>query len=411
MIPADENARVVPWLVVSRTLIGAEEALSLVLQHALLADESERPAAAAAGHVLSRAVVADRDYPPFDRSVMDGYAVRLSHRGRTVDVRGEARPGVVAASQPGDEACVEIMTGAPCPPGTEAVVMKEEVTREGARATFPATIAPGQNIVRRASERAEGSVVLPAGARVTPIALGLLSFVGAARVWTRPVPSLAILVTGDEVAQGTPGGVEIRDSNGPMLAAMASSFGARASVRHVRDTREALAEALEEAAAADVVVLTGGVSAGTYDLVPAAVAAHGARIVFHKVRQQPGKPLLFATQGKKLFFGLPGTPLGCHLGFERYVLSAMGRMAGLEKRPTERGRLTVDWAAPSGRQQFVLVHAARAGEGWSLTPCGPRGSSDLFTAWNANAYVGFEEGTRNVRAGEAVAFDWLAGSP
>jgi molybdopterin molybdotransferase len=390
------------------TMIGAADALGLVLQHARPSEPSSL--SPEAGLVLARAVLADRDYPPFDRATMDGYAVRVAHAGKTVAVRGEARPGVVSFSGPDDDECMEIMTGAPCPPGTEAVVMNEEVRRDGGHATFPSGVVVGQNIVRAGAECRRGAAVLPEGASLTPLALGLLATVGESRVLARTLPSLALLVTGDEVVHGggRPGDVEIRDSNGPTLAAMARAarFPSPTHVS-VRDTPDAIAVALETSSA-DVVVLTGGVSAGNYDLVPAALAAHGATIVFHKVRQQPGKPLLFAVKGSRLFFGLPGTPLGCHLGFHRYVLPAMRALAALPAPREERGRLVASWSTRSDRQQFLLARAERGEGAWDLTLSYPKGSSDLFTAWGANAYVSIPEGIRALATGAAVSFEWLA---
>jgi len=396
-----------------RSMIRADEALALVLEHAheRALPAGEIPASASLGLHLARPILADRDYPPFDRSIMDGFAVRVAHAGRTVAIRGEARPGIPSTSGPDDETCLEIMTGAPCPPGTEAVVMKEQVERGLAFATFPAAIVPGQNIVRAGTECRVGDVVLPAGARVTPIALGLLASVGQRSVWAGRRPSLTLLITGDELAAdgARPGDVEIRDSNGPTLAAMARGAGIdpRAIVS-VRDTREALAAALESSRTSDVVVLTGGVSAGNYDLVPGALEALGATVVFHKVRQQPGKPILFAVKGAQLLFGLPGTPLGCHLGFHRYVLPALRALAGRDATlPEERGVMAAAWSTTSDRQQFVLARAERREAAWSVTPLAPKGSSDLFTAWAANAYLPIPEGTRRLDVGAEVPFEWL----
>jgi molybdopterin molybdotransferase len=312
------------------------------------------------------------------------------------------------------DACVEIMTGAPCPPGTEAVVMKEDVRRDGPTAMFPASIARGQNIMPRGAESSRDAVILPEGAVLTPVALGLLAAVGRSDVRVHRTPRLALLVTGDEVvADGTPPlPAEIRDSNGPMLSAMARSLGvSHLTATGVRDTRECLATALDEASGADVVVLTGGVSAGNYDLVPAALLAHGAKLVFHKVRQQPGKPILFATKGSQLFFGLPGTPLGCHLGFHRYVGAAVRALAGWPQPVDKQGRLAQAWSTTSVRQQFVFAEVVATHDGsHEVTPLRLKGSSDLFTPWNANAYMNVAEGMRTLSAGDIVRFDWLLGA-
>jgi molybdopterin molybdotransferase len=391
-------------------VISAAEALSLVLRHAHPLASEETAVRHAAGRVLAEDVTADRDHPPFDRSVMDGFAVRLSHAGRAVAIRGEARPGHAPTAVPDDDACVEIMTGSPCPPGTQAVVMKEEVRTEAGFASFPEVIALGQNIVPRGSERLLGDVVLPSGAVLSPIALALLAAVGRTKVCTRRLPSIALLRTGDELAvdDRAPGDGEIRDSNGPMLEAMARGLGITLlTSRVVKDTPEALALALDASHQADVVVLTGGVSAGNYDLVPGALLAHGANIVFHKVSQQPGKPILFATLDARLAFGLPGTPLGCHLGFHRYVSQAVRAMAGLSPAPEETGTMSASWSTRSERQQFVLARVTQRSGAWSVTPRAARGSSDLFTPWDANAYLNVPEGTRALRLGQEVRFEWL----
>jgi len=396
-----------------RTMISAKEAAELVREHARLRDSVARDVRESVGLVLARAVAADRDYPPFDRATMDGYAVRTSHAGKTVVVRGEARPGLEPPAGPDEGACVEIMTGSPCPDGTEAVVMKEEVRRDAATATLPAAIARGQHIVRRGAECAAGAVVLAAGARVTPLAIGLLETVGARTVHVHPLPTLAVLVTGDELASSgaAPGRVEIRDSNGPMLTAMARAVGVCEPLHlSVRDTAESLATALDAASSFDVVALTGGVSAGNYDLVPAALAAHGATLVFHKVKQQPGKPIVFAVKGDRLFFGLPGTPLGCHLGFHRYVVRAVRKMAGLPDRTPATGALAAAWSTRSERQQFVLARVEPSGDAWSVRALATVGSSDLFGVGSANAYIDVPEGTRALEAGSSVAFEWLDGS-
>jgi molybdopterin molybdotransferase len=394
-----------------RRMISASEARSQVLDHVRPGEPVELTVGEALGLALARAVKADRDYPPFDRASMDGFAVRLAHAGRTLVVRGESRPGVVPPTGPDDDCCVEIMTGAPCPSGTEAVVMREQVRRDDQQVELPLDIGLGQNIVRTGTECRSGSVVLPEGALLTPIALGLLATVGRSRVWVRRPPSLALLVTGDELVQNgqEPGGVDVRDSNGPMLAAMARGAGVEAArVAPVRDTTACVVGALEEVVSADVVVLTGGVSAGNYDRVPDALVDHGATIVFHKVRQQPGKPLLFAVKGRRLFFGLPGTPLGCHMSFHRYVLPALRGLAGRVALPVEeRGELATPWLRTSDRQSFVPAKVTGHGGSFLVELLVPKGSSDLFTPWAANAYVDVPEGTRELCAGVEVAFEWL----
>jgi molybdopterin molybdotransferase len=398
-----------------RTMIGADEALDLVRDHAQPLAPVEAEAARALGMVLAEAALADRDYPPFDRASMDGVAVTETAAGRRLDVSGESRPGLAPVASPGAASCVEIMTGAACPPGTFAVIPKEDLRRDGPAVVIPASVAAGQHIVRAGAECRARAVVLPPGTVLTPHTLGLLAAIGKLRVVVRPRPRLSLIVTGDELVtpERAPGPFEIRDSNGPMLLAMAHAAGlSDARLRVARDSLGSFAQALASSSDADIVVLTGGVSAGNYDAVPQALAEHGATAVFHKVRQQPGKPLLFAVKGGRLFFGLPGTPLGCHLGFFRYVRAAIRALAGHAEEPRpSHGRLTKAWRATGDRRQFVLARVAGEPGAWEVTPLGARGSSDLFSAWSADAYVDAGEGPRQIDAGSEISFRWLSESP
>ncbi len=395
-------------------MITADQALARVVDLARALPARGFAPEDALGLVLAESVTSDRDYPPFDRATMDGFAVQTGHAGRRVAIGGEVRPGAASTITVDDMVCLEIMTGAPIPRGARAVVRKEDVARHGAMADLPETIADGQNIVRRGAEARHADVVVPAGARVHPIASALLAFVGVRTVTAHPLPSLAILVTGDEVVRGrSPRNHEIRDSNGPMLAAMAHAVGVgKVHSTRVRDTLDDLAQALAATRDADVVVLTGGVSAGNHDLVPGAVEAHGGSVVFHRVNQQPGMPLLFAVRAAQLIFGLPGTPLGAHLGFHRYVAAALRVLAGRGASPASGlGRLSVPWATPSDRRQFVLASVEQTPDGaWTITPVRPRGSSDIFATWTANAYIAVPPGTSALAPGDRVPFEWLPSS-
>lgn len=260
---------------------------------------------------------ADRREPPFDRAMMDGYAVRLADAGseQAVEIAGQLVAGQTASARLMPGSCIEIMTGAACPEGTEAVVPKEHVVREAQSARFLGELRFQQHMALRGSECRGGSVVLRAGDRITPLAVGVLASVGLREVRIVPAPTLGILTTGGElIGSGQlPGSVQIRDSNGPMLAAMAIAGGlVPARMLHAGDDIGAIVAALEAMQDCELVVLTGGVSMGRYDLVPESFRQIGAERLFHKVSQKPGKPLLFARRGRQLFFGLPGNPLAAH---------------------------------------------------------------------------------------------------
>jgi molybdopterin molybdotransferase len=392
-------------------MITADEALELVLARVAGAGVVELPVEAAVGHVLAEDVVAAEDVPPFDRAMMDGFAVAIGDAGRTVRVAGQVAAGHESGQGVAPGAAVEIMTGAPCPPGTNAVVPVEDVRREGDSVALPTLVASGQHVQRRGSIRAAGAVTAAAGEPLTTLVLANLAAFGRATVRVARRPSVAVITTGDElVAPGAERrGGAIRDSNGPMLRAMArASHAGSVATRHAADDEAALAEALAASAAADVVVLTGGVSAGRYDLVPGAAQAAGFEPVFHKVAQKPGKPLFFAVAGRRLLFGLPGNPRSSHFCFHRYVAAALRVGSGREPRgPTGVGALAAPLAVTSKRESWIPLHAT-VDEGGSvrLEPFAEHGSADIFSTTRANAYARFEPGRHDLATGSRLAFEW-----
>jgi molybdopterin molybdotransferase len=395
-------------------MIGPDEALQLVLASARPGPPSHVPLDEACGLRLAEAVRADRDYPPFARAMMDGYAVRCEDAGCEVQAVGQVAAGQEASVHVRVGHCVEIMTGAVCPPGAEAVVPIELTHRQRGRVLLPETIAAGEGIAAQGSECRSGSVVASAGERITPLVAAVLATVGAPRVLVLPRPSLAVITTGPELVplDRQPGPAQIRDSNGPMLVALARGIGLPAPLHlHADDTVEAIVRALGRAEDRTIVVLTGGVSEGQYDLVPKSLERFAAERVFHKVRQKPGKPLLLARKGGQLFFALPGNPLAAHLGFHRYVAAAVRQMMGDPPAPEPTpGTLTAGVRADRQRTRFVLARARRDPAdtaGWRVDPLGGATSADLFTPSRANCYVKVPPGERGLEAGESVPFVWI----
>ncbi len=394
-------------------MITPDEALDLVVRTAAPLAPQSYPLQKACGLALAEDVVADRDYPSFPRSMMDGFAVRLADAGKTVPVAGEIPAGVNWEGALVDGRCLAILTGAPCPPGTEAVAPKEHVRQHENGVVLPVQIAAGQNIALPGSDCRRGERVLSAGTRATPLAVGVLASFGWGSVRAIPRPRLGIITTGGELAvesESLPPG-RIRDSNGPMLAAMAQDLGiSPPRCLHAPDRLVELRQALEQLADVDIVVLSGGVSVGTYDLVPQALAGLGAEKVFHGVKQKPGKPLLFARTDRQLFFGLPGNPLPCHLGFHRYVSAAIRRMSGQDARGRcFRGELAQPVEAKAGRTHFVPGWAEPAADSpWRVTPLPAASSADIFRTSAANCYLEAPPLGRTMLAGETCPFTWLS---
>ena len=306
------------------------------------------------------------------------------------------------------------MTGAPCPDGAEAVVAKEDTTRDGECVSLPGAIAACQNITRRGAECAAGAVVLHAGDAVTPLAVATIVTFGIGSVLAYPKPSLAIVTTGDELVppNEVPGPSQIRNSNGPMLTAMARALGVSpALVVHAKDSMDELRAALDAARGADFIVLTGAVSAGKYDSVPDALRAFGATPVFHKVTQRPGKPIFFATRGRQMIFGLPGNPLSCHIGFHRYVAPAVRKSMNLAPLPPRiDGVLAVPCTMKGPRTLFQLARAEHQDGAWRVTPLLGKGSADMYAGATANAVLRFGPGMGTLPAGSPVDFEWLLGA-
>ncbi|HSR65213.1 MAG TPA: gephyrin-like molybdotransferase Glp [Xanthomonadaceae bacterium] len=351
-------------------MIGYDEALAAILREARPLASESRPVAQALGRILAAGVASPDALPPFDNSAMDGFALRAGDAtlsaGRAFDVRGAQVAGDAQADATADAGGAwEIMTGARLPEGFDTVVPVEQVEvlaqEEGRprRIRLAADAARGQHVRRRGEDVPLHVEVLPAGARVQPQQLMLLSALGVADVRVARRPKAAILTTGrelvDDPAQPLASG-EIRNCNGPFLAARIAEAGAEVVCRRtVGDDpalfRAALAEAL--AAGAEVVVSTGAVSMGRHDFVPDTLRALGARQHFHKVRIRPGKPLLFARlAGGALYFGLPGNPVSCAVGLRFFVEPALRAMLGLApERP-----LRVPLAEAFGKRAPLRFH-------------------------------------------------------
>lgn len=398
-------------------MIAPDEALRLVLRFASRLPSRPVPLTDACGLELAEPILADRDYPPFPRAMMDGFAVRVADAGSTVRVVGEIAAGQSAPTDVADGRSLEIMTGAPCPPGTEAVVQKEHVSQERDGIQLPGRIMYGQHIAPQGSECRTGELVLRPGQIVTPLAVAVMASFGMEAVRVTPRPTLAIITTGAELIPPgqKPGPGEIRDSNGPMLVTMARDLGLdRVAHEHAEDTLDSIVAALGKAAANDVILLTGGVSVGSYDLVPQALRVVGAEVVFHKVRQKPGKPLLFSRKNAQLVFGLPGNPLASHLCFHRYVAPAIRQLDGKTAvADPVFGKLASPVQPKGGRTYFVPAHGARADEtgDWKIHPLPGVSSADIFASCNANAYIEVPPGHVEIPAGETLSFTWIGNAP
>ncbi|HJP98680.1 MAG TPA: gephyrin-like molybdotransferase Glp [Rhodanobacteraceae bacterium] len=320
------------------TRIGLEDALAIVAsrgaQHRLPVETVEL--ANAHGRVLAEEVRVPHALPPFDNSAMDGFALRgedLPVEGeRAFALIGEVLAGATTAPDVGPVQCVRITTGAPMPRGTDTVVIKENVAVEDGRVIVKMGEKSGANVRAAGEDYPQGDLALAAGTPLRAPQLAVLAALGVARIAVRRRPRIAVLATGNElVPAGQPLGFgQIHESNAVMLAALARESGASVVAQHlVRDDPDALRSALLEAAAdADLIVTSGGVSAGEADHLPQVLQSVGG-IHFHKVRIKPGMPILFGQIGACLHFGLPGNPVASAVTFRVFVRFALRAMLGI----------------------------------------------------------------------------------
>jgi molybdopterin molybdotransferase len=318
--------------------IPIEKAFELILARVAPGPSERAPLAEALGRHLSEDARADRDWPPFERSMVDGYAVCSSDTRNAHDILEvieEVQAGRQAAKTVTPGQAIRIMTGAPVPAGADAVIMRErtETPRPGF-VKFMMSVMPGQNISRRGEDARAGAVVVPAGTRVTGAEIGVLASVGCHQVPVRRKPLIAILGTGDELVEPheTPGPAQIRNSNSHQLLAQCASLGLPARYLGVaRDDRAATRALIEKGLQADVLISTGGVSVGEYDHVGAVLKELGVEILFDKVAIKPGKPTTFGKRGSTLVFGLPGNPVAAFVCFHLFVRTALRQRLGAHK--------------------------------------------------------------------------------
>ncbi len=354
------------------------------------------PLGDALGRVVAGDVVSDVDWPPFDTSAMDGYA--LSTRDASGEARRRERPGLVAAGDgipPPLEAgeAVRLMTGAPLPPGADAVVPVEESHPEAGVVRFDREPRAGAHLRLRGESIAAGTVLLTPGQRLDPSAVALAALAGADPVNVRRRPRVAIATTGNELvpAREKPREGQLRDSNGPMLAALCRARGWPATLRApVADE----ASAVENLFAAgerdfDVLLTSGGVSAGDLDLLPPAAERAGWEILFHRVSVRPGKPIAFARREGCFWFGLPGNPVSASACFHLFVRRALDRFEGAADpgAPHVRARLTQDLPAAGPRETYRDARLSDGEADRLVEPLDSAGSHDLLSHARANALI------------------------
>lgn len=344
----------------------------------------------AAGRVLAERVQADRDFPPMPRSARDGFAVRAADLPAELRVIGEVRAGESFSGDVAVGEAVEIMTGAPLPRGTDAVVMVEHVTVSGDRVNVPRKLERGENVSPQGSEARRCEVLLEPGCRLGFTEIALLAAAGMPQVAVFRRPEVAIVATGDEIVEvsATPLDYQIRNSNAQSLAVQVMRAGGCPSVLPIaRDSYAATREQVEQGLRFDLLLLSGGVSAGKYDIVERVLADLGAEFFFDRVRIQPGQPLVFGKAQDKFFFGLPGNPASTMVTFEIFARAAVELLGGQNEPmlPLTWAKLTSDFRQKTGLKRFLPAILGATGN--DVTPVHWHGSGDIPALARANAFL------------------------
>jgi molybdopterin molybdotransferase len=413
-------------------MIDIDQARELVLARCTPNPPVPVSAADALGHTLAEDATSDIDSPPHDKALMDGYAVRTAdlqsgrHRLRVLE---EVVAGDVPQLPVTGGAATRIMTGAPIPAGADAVVILEQTgLLRAADGGLQVDVSrcparPWQNILRRGTAFRRGARILRAGAIVRPIEVGLLCEAGCTRIRVIRRPRVSVLPTGDELvaADTRPGPGQIRNSNGPLLAALVRQAGGQITeLPPAEDQLDHLRDQILAGLRSDVLLLSGGVSAGDRDLVPEALHSLAVERVFHKVRVKPGKPLWFGllhpppdVGGRPtLVFGLPGNPVSSLVCFELFVRPALARILGrADARPARpRATLSARHVARGDRPAFLPARLSGAWPARKVQVLRWHGSADLRTLADADCLAHIPAGDRTYEPGDSVEVHLLGGA-
>ena len=347
------------------------------------------------GRVLAAPLLADRDYPAVRRSLRDGFAVKSQNLPGILNVRGEVRAGQEEQAPLEDQEALEIMTGAPVPEGADAVVMVEHVSRlnggDGApQITVERSSKPGEFINERGAEAQAGTNLIPQWTQLDASHIAALAMTGQTSVQVVCRPTVAILATGDEIVDldQKPGPHQIRNSNSYMLAALVQASGGIATILPVaRDTREALKPLLERGLQHDLLIVTGGISAGRYDLVKPTLRDLGITFHFERVRVQPGQPTAFGTLEDKAVFGLPGNPGSSLITYQLFARLALEVLAGIGDPifPLLSAKFEAPFRHKPGLTRFLPARLSADGQHVRHIPW--QGSSDIPALAKANALL------------------------
>jgi molybdopterin molybdotransferase len=410
----------------AQAVLSFEEARRVVEQHASntrVINSEAVELLAASGRVLAEQIVADRDLPPFPRSTRDGYAVRsadLSQLPATLDVIAEIKagekleriPSVISRGQ-----TAAIMTGAPVPAGADAVVMVEYTSQRERSVEITRAVLPGENVVLAGAEAKAGGVLIPPGTRLSDAAIALAASVGKSRLQIYKRPRVAVLTTGDEIVDidAKPGPTQIRNSNSYSLAVQIAQAGGDPVLLPIApDEPQALRRLMEQGLQSDLLLLTGGVSMGRYDLVEQVFTEMKAEFFFTGAKIQPGRPVVFGkcvpgaadsgAQKANYFFGLPGNPVSTMVTFELFARPMLEALAGMFPRKLMfvHAKLKSEIRVKPGLKRFLPAILSGEFEQSEVELVRWQGSGDVAATARANCYIVIAPDRDRISPGEFV---------
>lgn len=359
----------------------------------------------AAGRILAENIFADADFPPFDKSVVDGFACRRRDLGNVLTIVEEIPAGAVPKRQIGENECAKIMTGAPVPPGADIVVMVEETQPVGENRIKFVGENPQTNIYFRGSDVRRGDLLIPAGTRIFPHHIPVLASVGKHKIAVSRRPKVGIIVTGDEIVEPaeTPAAGQIRNTNAYLLWAQTETVGGIPSYYGISPDepekfRELLAKSIAEN---DITLVSGGVSMGEYDIVPDVFRALGLEIKFDRLAIKPGRPTTFAVSDDAVAFGLPGNPVSSFVAFEILVKPFLFAMMGHKYEPLKIvAPLGVEFSRRIARRDERIP--AKFGDDGRVYPVEYHGSAHFQALIHADGLIMIPRGVHKIPAGEKV---------
>lgn len=357
------------------------------------------------GRIIAEDIPADRDYPTVPRSARDGFAVHAADLPGKLEIIGEVRAGETFTGSVVRGQAVEIMTGAPMPDGADAVVMVEHTTRDGDRVVIERTHRSGDNFNPRGSGVHAGDLVIKRGTRLGFAEVAMLATVGRETISAYKKPRIAVLATGDEIvgANQTPEPFQIRNSNAWSMAVQASRAGGEPVVLPVaRDNYESTRALVEQGLDCDLLLLSGGVSAGKYDIVEKVLGDLGAEFFFTRVLVQPGQPLVFGRAKHKFFFGLPGNPASTMVTLEVFARAAIELLSGVSETclPILQTRLSRDFRQKPGLTRFLPAFVSP--DGSKVDPLSWTGSGDIAAVVRSNAFLVTDPDRETWSAGDMI---------